>query len=64
MIITAAGANVYGAVHENDIDVEAAPNTTATFTAGAIGDYFEITGVHATMMFARGQAAGATFAWS
>jgi len=64
MLVTAAGAVLQGAVHENDIDVEAAGSTTGTFTAGAIGDYLEVWGLSATVIFCRGQAAGATFAWS
>ena len=64
MIITASGAHIRGAVRANDLDVQAAPSTTATFTGGAIGDYIEIMGIHNTYLLARGQADGATFAWS
>lgn len=64
MIITASGAHIYGAVQANDVDTEGAPSTTGTFTAGAVGDYLELIYVNATTILARGQAAGATFAWS
>jgi hypothetical protein len=64
MIITAPGAWFYGAVRANGTDVNALPSTTATFTAGAVGDYIELEQVTASLIWVRGFAQGATFAWS
>ena len=64
MIITGAANSMHGMVADNGVFVDGDSSTTATFTGGAVDDWFVAENASGTGWMVSGFASGDTFAFS